>query len=160
MASRPPHPDRYTGHEEYYIGLVLNTPILGTPLRGWHLLIVAIILALRYFIRRAMAPEAQVRARHVLVATEAECTSLKAKIDAGELTFAAAAEGYSTCPSGRRGGQLGTFGPGRMVPAFDKVCFSPTTPLNTAVGPVQTHFGFHLLLVEYRHIPGADKKAA
>jgi peptidyl-prolyl cis-trans isomerase C len=114
----------------------------------------------RYIVTKAMTPEASVRARHVLVSTEEECEKLKAKIEAGELTFAEAAEGYSSCPSGKGGGKLGTFGPGRMVPAFDKVCFSAASPLNQPIGPVQTHFGFHLILIEWRHMPGADDKKA
>ncbi|MCV6588405.1 MAG: peptidylprolyl isomerase [Marinobacterium sp.] len=87
-------------------------------------------------------------ARHILVATEAECLSLKARIDAGE-DFASLAREHSLCPSGGQGGDLGRFGRGQMVPEFDKVVFS--APLKTVQGPVQTQFGFHLLEVTERH---------
>lgn len=47
--------------------------------------------------------------RHILVNDEAFCKELKEKINSGETTFEAAAKEYSTCPSGARGGELGTF---------------------------------------------------
>ena len=52
------------------------------------------------------------------------------------------------CPSGQDGGALGEFGPGMMVPEFDKVVFS--APINQVQGPVQTQFGYHLLEVTSR----------
>ncbi|CAM4039356.1 peptidylprolyl isomerase [Pseudoalteromonas byunsanensis] len=86
-------------------------------------------------------------ARHILVESEAECLDLKARIAAGE-DFAELAKQYSSCPSGQDGGALGEFGPGMMVPEFDKVVFS--APINEVQGPVQTQFGFHLLEVTSR----------
>lgn len=86
-------------------------------------------------------------ARHILVETEAACNDLKAKIAAGE-DFAALAQQHSSCPSGRNGGDLGTFGPGQMVPEFDRVVFS--APVNEVQGPVKTQFGYHLLEVTHR----------
>ena len=86
-------------------------------------------------------------ARHVLVDSEAQCLELKERIAAGE-EFADIAKQYSNCPSGQDGGALGEFGPGMMVPEFDKVVFS--APVNEVQGPVQTQFGFHLLEVTSR----------
>ncbi|MBD1580744.1 peptidylprolyl isomerase [Pseudoalteromonas sp. S16_S37] len=86
-------------------------------------------------------------ARHILVESEAECLDLKSRIAAGE-DFAELAKQYSSCPSGQDGGALGEFGPGMMVPEFDKVVFS--APINEVQGPVQTQFGFHLLEVTSR----------
>ncbi|KZN28753.1 peptidylprolyl isomerase [Pseudoalteromonas luteoviolacea] len=86
-------------------------------------------------------------ARHILVDSEAQCLELKKRIDDGE-DFAALAKEFSNCPSGQDGGALGEFGPGMMVPEFDKVVFS--APLNEVQGPVQTQFGFHLLEVTSR----------
>ena len=54
----------------------------------------------------------------------------------------------SSTPAGRQGGDLGSFGPGQMVPEFDKVVFSGE--LNTVHGPVQTQFGYHLLEITSR----------
>ncbi|KZN35128.1 peptidylprolyl isomerase [Pseudoalteromonas sp. SMS1] len=86
-------------------------------------------------------------ARHILVDSEAQCLELKKRIDDGE-DFAALAKEFSNCPSGQDGGALGEFGPGMMVPEFDKVVFS--APLNEVQGPVQTQFGYHLLEVTSR----------
>ena len=86
-------------------------------------------------------------ARHILVASEDACQQLKQDIEGG-LDFAEAARKHSTCPSGRSGGDLGSFGRGMMVPEFDKVVFS--APLNEVQGPVKTQFGYHLLEVTDR----------
>jgi peptidyl-prolyl cis-trans isomerase C len=86
-------------------------------------------------------------ARHILVDSEAQCLDLKDKIEQGE-DFAELAKLHSNCPSGHDGGALGEFGPGMMVPEFDKVVFS--APLNQVQGPVQTQFGYHLLEVTSR----------
>jgi len=90
---------------------------------------------------------AQAAARHILVESEALCEELKAKIDGGE-DFAEVAKQHSTCPSSRKGGDLGEFGPGQMVKEFDAVVFS--APLNEVQGPVKTQFGYHLLEVTSR----------
>lgn len=90
---------------------------------------------------------AKAAARHILVEDETTCNELKSKISAGE-DFAALAQQHSKCPSGRNGGDLGTFGPGQMVPEFDKVVFS--APVNEVQGPVKTQFGYHLLEVTQR----------
>lgn len=90
---------------------------------------------------------AKASARHLLVADEATCNDLKSRIASGE-DFAALARDHSSCPSGRNGGDLGEFGPGQMVPEFDKVVFS--APVNEVQGPVKTQFGYHLLEVTAR----------
>jgi len=90
---------------------------------------------------------AQAAARHILVATEADCTDLKQQIVDGT-DFAELAKAHSTCPSGAQGGALGTFGPGQMVKEFDEVVFS--APVGEVQGPVQTQFGYHLVEVTHR----------
>ncbi len=86
-------------------------------------------------------------ARHILVDSEETCNSLKEQI-AGGTDFADLAKQHSSCPSGRDGGNLGSFGPGMMVPEFDKVVFS--AEVGTVQGPVKTQFGYHLLEVTSR----------
>jgi len=86
-------------------------------------------------------------ARHILVSSEEKCNELKAAIEGGA-DFADVAKEHSSCPSGRNGGDLGEFGPGMMVPEFDKVVFS--ADVNTVQGPVKTQFGYHLLEVTSR----------
>lgn len=86
-------------------------------------------------------------ARHILVSTEAECNSLKAEIENGT-SFAEAAADHSQCPSGRKGGDLGRFSPGQMVPEFDKAVFNGD--VGVLYGPIKTQFGYHLLEVTAR----------
>ncbi len=90
---------------------------------------------------------AKATARHILVATESECAALKSQIDGGE-EFTDLAKKHSQCPSGKQGGDLGEFGPGMMVPEFDKVVFS--ADVMSVEGPVKTQFGYHLLQVTSR----------
>jgi peptidyl-prolyl cis-trans isomerase C len=91
---------------------------------------------------------AKARARHILVATEEVCQALKTKITEEGGDFAELARNYSQCPSGKRGGDLGSFGPGQMVPEFDQVCFNEA--VGVVHGPVKTQFGFHLVEVTER----------
>ncbi|MCX4189293.1 peptidylprolyl isomerase [Methylophaga sp. OBS3] len=86
-------------------------------------------------------------ARHILVESEQICKELKREIEEGA-DFADVAREHSSCPSSAQGGDLGEFGPGMMVPEFDKVVFS--APVNTVQGPVKTQFGYHLLEVTSR----------
>ena len=89
----------------------------------------------------------QASARHILVDTEEACLDLKQKIADGA-TFADLAKQHSKCPSGQRGGDLGSFGQGQMVPEFDKVVFHEE--VGVVHGPVKTQFGYHLLEVTSR----------
>jgi peptidyl-prolyl cis-trans isomerase C len=86
-------------------------------------------------------------ASHILVSSEKECLDLKAKLDNGA-AFDSLAKQYSTCPSGRQGGDLGEFGPGQMVKEFDEVVFSGE--VGKVHGPVKTQFGYHLLKITKR----------
>ena len=89
----------------------------------------------------------QATARHNLVDSEETCLDLKKQItDGGD--FAALAAEHSSCPSGQKGGDLGSFGPGMMVPEFDKVVFNEA--VGEVHGPVKTQFGYHLLEVTSR----------
>ena len=90
---------------------------------------------------------AKATARHILVPTEEECNTLKAEIEGGA-KFEDVAAKHSKCPSGQNGGDLGEFGPGQMVPEFDKAVFSGN--VGEVQGPVQTQFGYHLLEVTSR----------
>ena len=89
----------------------------------------------------------QATARHILVESEEKCQSLKEEIEGGA-DFADVARQHSTCPSSSRGGDLGRFGRGVMVPEFDEVVFSAN--VGEVQGPVKTQFGYHLLEVTSR----------
>ena len=90
---------------------------------------------------------ARASARHILVETEEACEKLKTDIEGGA-DFSAVAGEHSKCPSGRQGGDLGEFGPGQMVPEFDKVVFSGE--VGKVHGPIKTQFGYHLVEITSR----------
>jgi len=92
---------------------------------------------------------AKASARHILVDTEEFCNDLKNQIEAGA-DFAEIAAEHSSCPSGKKGGDLGEFSPGQMVKEFDEVVFS--AELNQVHGPVKTQFGYHLLEITSRTV--------
>ena len=85
-----------------------------------------------------------VNADHILVDSEEKALEILAKIESGELTFGDAAKQYSSCPSGQRGGNLGDFGRGQMVPEFDTAVFELEAGEITKT-PVKTQFGYHLI---------------
>lgn len=86
-------------------------------------------------------------ARHILVKTKEEAEKLKQQL-AGGADFAKLAKKYSQCNSAKRGGDLGEFGPGKMLKAFDNVVFKK--PVLKVHGPVKTKFGYHLIETIYR----------
>ena len=90
---------------------------------------------------------AKASARHILVETEELCKELIEKITNGE-DFSELAKQHSKCPSGNRGGDLGEFGPGQMVPEFDTVVFNEAVDIPH--GPVKTSFGFHIVEITNR----------
>lgn len=84
------------------------------------------------------------QARHILVDTEEKANDIKQQIADGA-DFGEMAQQYSSCPSGQRGGDLGTFMPGQMVAEFNDVCFNDE--VGVVHGPVRTQFGYHLIEV-------------
>lgn len=88
---------------------------------------------------------ASVAASHILVDSEEKANEIKAKIEAGEVSFEDAARENSSCPSGQNGGALGEFTHGQMVPEFDEAAFS--MEVGELRGPVKTQFGFHIIKV-------------
>lgn len=57
--------------------------------------------------------------------------------------FGALAKEHSDGPSGPQGGDLGTFGRGRMHPAFEQAAFA--LEVGEVSGVVETPFGFHII---------------
>ena len=86
----------------------------------------------------------EVRASHILVGTEQEANNLLSQIQGGA-SFEQLAQQHSQCPSGKNGGDLGFFGRGQMVPAFETAAFSMEPGQVSA--PIKTQFGFHLIKV-------------
>ena len=86
-------------------------------------------------------------ARHILVKTKEECEELKKQIEEGA-DFSEIAMKYSECPSGKSGGDLGSFRPGMMVKEFDTIVFNEE--VGKIHGPVKTQFGYHLIDITSR----------
>ena len=93
--------------------------------------------------------EEEYQASHILMETEDEAREILALLDEGA-DFATLAQEHSTGPSGPRGGDLGWFGKGQMVPDFENAVLSMTP--GTYAGPVQTQFGYHLILLTDRRV--------
>lgn len=89
-----------------------------------------------------------VQASHILVDDEKKANDIYDKIMAGE-DFEELAREYSTCPSSQRGGDLGTFYPGQMVPEFDQAVFA--MEVGDISKPVKTQFGHHIIKVTDKH---------
>ena len=85
----------------------------------------------------------EVRASHILVDNEEHAKQLKLKIERDEATFEELAKEHSNCPSREKGGDLGFFGRGAMVPPFEKVAFKLDE--GELSDPVKTQFGWHLI---------------
>lgn len=86
----------------------------------------------------------QARASHILVKTEEQANQILKRLADGE-EFAKVARRFSSCPSGKNGGDLGWFGKGMMVPEFEKIAFEEEA--GKVVGPVKTQFGYHVIKV-------------
>lgn len=85
---------------------------------------------------------AKVHCCHILVKTLTEANTAKARLDKGE-KFADVARQISLCPSGKKGGDLGTFNRGKMVKEFEKVAFE--LQKGQVSCPVKTQFGYHII---------------
>lgn len=92
-----------------------------------------------------ITPEENVSARHILVKEEDEAKKIIEDIQGGS-DFETLAKEHSTGPSGPNGGDLGKFGRGQMVPAFDAAVFSLEKDAITTE-PVRTQFGWHIIQV-------------
>lgn len=93
-----------------------------------------------------------VHARHILVKTEEEAKKIIAQLKSlsGEKLkekFIELAKKHSTGPSGPKGGDLGYFSKGQMVPAFNDKVFSMKKG-EVTLKPVKTQFGYHVIYVE------------
>ena len=99
----------------------------------------------------------QVRASHILLmykgsmrstATRSQADAqkqigeIKKQIDGGG-DFAALARQHSDCPSKSDGGDLGMFGRGQMVGAFETSAFG--LPVGSVSDVVETPFGYHII---------------
>ena len=86
----------------------------------------------------------QVKASHILISSLDEANSVLTELKSGK-KFEELAQKYSSCPSGKNGGDLGFFGKGQMVKEFEDASFSLN--VGQVSGPIKTQFGYHLIKV-------------
>lgn len=97
---------------------------------------------------KGMKPQEEVKARHILVETEAEARDLLERFNRGD-DFAELAKEASRDPGTKgNGGMLGYFSRGQMVPQFEEAAFSLKE--GEVSDPVQSRFGWHLIKLEER----------
>ena len=84
------------------------------------------------------------KASHILVKEYDLARKLCRELKQGA-RFEDLARQYSTCPSKSSGGDLGWFGPGKMVKEFEDACLK--TGVGSITDPVRTQFGFHVIKV-------------
>ncbi|MFZ3360471.1 MAG: peptidylprolyl isomerase, partial [Xanthobacteraceae bacterium] len=94
---------------------------------------------------KQMAPEEEVHARHILVATEAEAKEIEDQLKKGA-DFATLAKQKSKDPGAADGGDLGYFTKDQMVPEFADAAFK--LDKGQISDPVHTQFGWHIIKVE------------
>ncbi|MCP4690176.1 MAG: peptidylprolyl isomerase [Desulfobacterales bacterium] len=87
----------------------------------------------------------EIKARHILVKNEEEAKEIRTALDNGGV-FEDLAKEKSVGPSKDKGGDLGWFGKGRMVPAFEEAAFAMKK--GEISQPVKTRFGWHIIQVE------------
>lgn len=98
-------------------------------------------------------PQMEYNAAHILVETEEKANELKAQIEGGA-DFAELAKANSTdVGSGANGGDLGWFGKGMMVQPFEEAVIAAEA--GKVSGPVQSQFGWHLILVKESRVAEA-----
>jgi parvulin-like peptidyl-prolyl isomerase len=91
----------------------------------------------------------QIRASHILVKDEEVAKQILAEVRANPGRFADLAKEKSTdTTSAQRGGDLGMFGQGRMVPDFERVAFALKP--NEISDVVKTQYGYHIITVTER----------
>ncbi|MEP9399309.1 peptidylprolyl isomerase [Mesorhizobium sp. KR2-14] len=96
-------------------------------------------------------PVNEVHARHILVKTKEEAEAIIKQLDAGAKFEDIAKEKSTDAGSGANGGDLGYFGPGQMVPEFEKAAFA-LEPGTYTKEPVQSQFGWHVFKVEDKRV--------
>ncbi len=84
------------------------------------------------------------KASHILVKDRSQAVQLMQRIKQGA-SFETLAREFSTCPSGKKGGDLGWFGPGSMVAPFEQAV--RRLGVGAVSDVVPTQFGFHIIKV-------------
>lgn len=102
----------------------------------------------------------QVRARHILVPSEADAEAVLDRLDAGEDFSDLATELSEDTGSAQEGGSLGLAPRGSYVPEFEAAIWDGPAPVGEVLGPVETQFGFHLIVVDEFVVTPEDEALA
>ncbi len=84
----------------------------------------------------------KIKASHILVEKLSQAEEIRSQVIPSN--FADLAKKYSTCPSKKRGGNLGEFGRGQMVKEFEQAAFA--LDVGQISEPVKTKFGYHIIM--------------
>jgi len=93
----------------------------------------------------------QVKASHILVKSEQEAKDILAQLKGGT-AFEELAKAKSVDTSASKGGDLGWFGKGNMVPAFEKAAFALKE--GQLSGIIKSEFGFHIIKLTGKRAAG------
>lgn len=96
-------------------------------------------------VAKQQAQKEEYKVSHILVKTEEEAKSIKAKLDKGG-DFSALAKEFSLDGNKDNGGSLGYFSNGQMVPAFEEA--TAALKIGAISAPVKTDFGYHIIKLE------------
>lgn len=96
--------------------------------------------------------DAQIKASHILVKTEAEAKDIQKQLKAGA-SFEELAKKHSIDGAAPKGGDLGWFSKGSMIPEFEKVAFGLKE--GETSGIVKTQFGYHIIKQTGKRAAGA-----
>ena len=83
------------------------------------------------------------KAKHILLEDEEDALEIRESLLNGE-SFESLASEYSECESAKRGGALGRFQSGTMLPEFERALYH--LEVNELSVPVKTKFGYHLII--------------
>jgi peptidyl-prolyl cis-trans isomerase C len=133
-----------------------DTVILGKTIPISPATFFTVILGLGNLIH-LLTKRSWAEANHILIPDHTDATkklmvAMKKEIGTDLDKFGAYAKKYSTCPSKAKEGDLGKFKPGDMAPPFDKAIFNPDSKVGTAIGPIETTFGHHLIYIRARQL--------
>ena len=85
----------------------------------------------------------KINVSHILVQHDYEAQDILRSLQSGK-KFEELARKFSKCPSAEQGGELGTFGKGRLDPDFEDAAFALKVG-QTTEKPVRTRFGYHII---------------
>lgn len=142
----------YIDHQRPFLVRDIELGFITLPLTPITVIIFTVSALILY---RSFTKASSAIASHILLEGSSDeikekMIKMKKEINNNAEKFAQYAAKHSVCPSGKNGtpnGSLGKFKMGTMTPPFDKAVFSLKSEAGKVIGPVQTQFGYHLILI-------------